>query len=79
MTTIQIDDRTAERLAAMADAQGVTVPVFLASLVQQRQPFLIPRKAVDFDAELDQLSFRGPSLPSDFSRAGHLRGPWLMG
>ena len=28
MTTIQIDDRTAEGLAAMAQTQGVTVQVF---------------------------------------------------
>ncbi len=69
MTTIQIDDRIAEGLAAIARMQGVTVEVLLASLVQQRQPFLIPGKSGDFDAELGQLSFHGPSLPADFSRA----------
>ncbi len=69
MTTIQIDDRTAEGLAAMAQTQGVTVQVLLASLVQQRQPSLASGKSLDFDAELRQLSFRGPSLPADFSRA----------
>jgi hypothetical protein len=69
MTTIQIDDRTAEGLAAMAHMQGVTVQVLLASLVQQRPPLLIPEKSIDFDAELSQLSFHGPSLPADFSRA----------
>ncbi len=69
MTTIQIDDRTAEGLAAMARTQGVAVEAFLASLVQHRQPFLIPGKTTDFEAELGQLSFRGPSLPAEFSRA----------
>jgi len=69
MTTIQVDDRTAEGLAAMAHTQGVTVQVFLASLVQQRQPSMTPGDSDDFEAELRQLSFRGPSLLADFSRA----------
>jgi hypothetical protein len=69
MTTIQIEDATAEGLAAMAHTHGVTVQVLLASLVQRRQPFSTPGKVIDFDTELGQLSFHGPSLPADFSRA----------
>jgi hypothetical protein len=49
MTTIQIDDRTAEGLTAMAETQGVTLQVFLASLVQHRQSFLIPGKSAWFN------------------------------
>jgi hypothetical protein len=69
MTTIQLDDHTAEALAAIARSKGLTVQLLLASLVGDQSPISKSDEAADFEAELGPLWFNGPSLPSDFSRA----------
>jgi hypothetical protein len=69
MTTIQLEDHTAEALTAIARSKGLTLQLFLASLVGDQSPISKSGKAADFEAELGPLLFDGPSLPSDFSRA----------
>ena len=66
MTTIQIEDATAEGLAAMAHTHGVTVQVLLASLVQRRQPFSTPGKVIDFDTETRTTFVSRPEFAGRF-------------
>ena len=69
MTSIQLDDRTAEALAAIATARDMTVAEFLRSLVAPATASLENGSAADFDLELEPLLFDAPTLPADFSRA----------
>ncbi len=70
MTTIQIDDKTADALRSIATAKGVTVEEYLRNLVHAGEAVPIePGDSEQFDKELDELSFDGPMLPADFSRA----------
>jgi hypothetical protein len=70
MTTINIDDKTADALKAIASSKGVTVEEYLRDLVSDRKPSSVSvGEDEQFDRELEQLSFDGPSLPGDFSRA----------
>lgn len=68
MATINIDDDTAIKLAQLASELGMSVEAYVGSLVP-RNGAQMPIASEDFDAELDALSFHGPSLPEDFSRA----------
>ena len=67
MVTIQVDEQTAERIAALAREHGVTAAEVLKRLIPAEQPKHC--QADQLLAEIDQLSFDGPSLPTDFSRA----------
>ena len=70
MTTIHVDDETADALKSIATSKGVTVEEYLRSLVHGSEP--VEANLSDgeqFDKELEQLSFNGPTLPDDFSRA----------
>ncbi|MGD9720030.1 MAG: hypothetical protein AB7O59_02305 [Pirellulales bacterium] len=70
MASIQIDEEIAARLAAIAAEHGMTVEEYLRLVVERENGS--PRAKIyprDFDAELDELVFDGPSLPRDFSRA----------
>ncbi|HEY3245548.1 MAG TPA: hypothetical protein VGM03_19570 [Phycisphaerae bacterium] len=76
MTTIQIDDVTAEALRVAAEARGLTLDAFLRIMAGTDAA---PRSgaangtAEEFEALLDEFFAeeprRLPSLPSDFSRA----------
>ncbi len=72
MTSIQVDDRTANRIETQAKLLGLTVAEYVERLVTPTT--LESRKAEKlsverFLEEVDELSFDGPSLPPDFSRA----------
>ena len=67
MVTIQVDEQTAERIATLAKQQGVTAAELLKQLVPDAKRS--GREAQELLAEIDRLSFDGPSLPADFSRA----------
>ncbi len=70
MTTIRIDDKTADALLAIAQSQGVTVEEYLRRLVKESPVNEGGNAGVEsFDRELDKLTFDGPTLPGDFSRA----------
>ena len=70
MTSIQIDDQTAQGPQALAAANGLTLEVYLRELLAKQVPLQQPPiSPAEFDAELESLSIDGPSLPADFSRA----------
>lgn len=69
MTSIQIDDGTANALAAIATARRMTVEEYLRTLVASDLVLLESRAAAAFDRELEPLLFDGPARPADFSRA----------
>ncbi len=70
MTTIQIDEATAEALAAIAKSKGVTVDAYLRDLVRVASPTRpSSHRSELFDRELEMVAFDGPTLPDDFSRA----------
>ena len=78
MNTIDLDDRTAEGLTALAESKGLTVEEYLRSLVgESAEGEVTTLTASEFDEELDKIAFNGPSLPNDFSRR-HLPRPRLM-
>ena len=75
MISLNIDDKTIEKLNALAAEQGMTLERFLQSLAQQQS---LAQKGTEaksvmtseeLENELKPLLFHGPSLPSDFSRA----------
>jgi hypothetical protein len=66
MVSIQIDEQTAQALEMQAQKAGVSLTDYLRSLVSPA------KKVPDWDEiapEIDALSFDGPTLPPDFSRA----------
>src|SRR5262245_13450005 len=70
MATIQLDQRTAERLTALATASGMTIEAYLQSLLPAPVNGLPPRLSPgELNALLNENSFDGPALPADFSRA----------
>lgn len=85
MASLEIDERTASELLAAAAAEGVSVGRLVRSLLENsekrveasvsvrndRKQAITPRQ---FLAEVEELSFDGPTLPADFSRADIYRG-----
>lgn len=69
MISLNIDDKTIEKLNALAAEQGMTLERFLQSLAQQRTEAKSVMTSEELEKELKPLLFHGPSLPSDFSRA----------
>jgi hypothetical protein len=71
MATIQFDDDTARRAAALAEAAGMTVEAYLTSLIQNQTGSMnkATLTADEFMAQVEALSIDGPTLPADFSRA----------
>ena len=81
MISLNIDDKTIEKLSLLAAEQGMTLEGFLQSLAQQQS--LVQQQSLaqqgteakmvmtseELENELKPLLFHGPSLPSDFSRA----------
>jgi hypothetical protein len=69
MASIQLNDETAARLSARASAAGMTVDDYLRSLLPVNGSAPDQLSTAEFEAEIERLSFSGPSLPADFSRA----------
>jgi hypothetical protein len=69
MASIQLDDATAQGLRAIAAANGLSLEDYLRTLAVAQQSQSTPLSADELDRQLDQLTFSGPSLPADFSRA----------
>lgn len=70
MTILRIDDQTAAGLASLAAANGLSVEDYLRHLATPTTTAgEAEMSAEEFDREIERLSFRGPSLPDDFSRA----------
>ena len=70
MSTIEVDEQTAKRLGMLAAAQGLSVVDYLRSLTGADSDAKEATPAeFDFEAELAELTFDGPVLPADFSRA----------
>ena len=70
MPQIEVDIETAEKLAALAAARGVSAAEYLRLIV----PAVVPSGdanvlLADLDAELEQLTLNLATLPDDFSRA----------
>jgi len=68
MATINFDDDTAKKLAELASDQGMSIEAYVESLIPKNGTGT-PIASEEFEAELQALSFHGPSLPGDFSRA----------
>jgi hypothetical protein len=68
MTSIQIDDQVAKALANWAERRGVSINHLLREMivVMQAQNSVASE---EFDRDLDDIIFFGPSLPVDFGRA----------
>jgi hypothetical protein len=71
MASLNINDKTAESLAARAAAEGISVDEALQRLLRsgtivRTEP---PIAVVELDALLDQELTDAPLLPADFSRA----------
>jgi hypothetical protein len=70
MATIELDQRTAERLNALATASGMTIEAYLQSLLPAPANGAITRLSSDeLETLLSENSFDGPTLPADFARA----------
>lgn len=69
MVTIQVDEHTAERIAALAKASGVTAAEYLKNLLADSGGKKTRLPIDKFMDEVEQLSVDGPSLPADFSRS----------
>ena len=69
MATIRIDDDMAQSLTAIATANGLSLEDYLRSLIAAQSMAVAPLSEDEFDRQLDQLTFFGPTLPADFSRA----------
>ena len=69
MTSIQVDDDTAEVLNEMATVHHMTLAEFLRSRAARGVATGPSGPAADFEKELEPLLFDGPTLPADFSRA----------
>jgi hypothetical protein len=70
MATIELDQRTAEQLKALATASGMTIEEYLRSLLPSSANGTAARLSLaELEALLTENSFDGPTLPADFSRA----------
>jgi hypothetical protein len=70
MATVELDQRTAEQLRALAAASGMTAEAYLKLLLPASTNGTHPRLSLDeLVALLRENAFDAPSLPSDFSRA----------
>lgn len=71
MATIELNDQTVEELRKQAETLGVSVEDLVRLRVLGVEPSTgsSSDEPFDFQAELDRLSFNGPTLPADFSRA----------
>ena len=75
MTTLTIDDETANALRGQAEAHGLTLDAHLQRLAKMLEPALRRTRestAEEFEQWLDDLKSGPPvvaSLPADFSRA----------
>ena len=72
MTTIELDDTIAQTLRETAKSHGMTVEEYVRLRVlgdHQGTHSADASSYVDFDEELDNLVFSGPTLPDGFSRA----------
>ena len=74
VTTVELDQETAEALLAQARAQGLSLGSYLRSLAEAwaAAPSNGNVSAEDFDRRLDELAAGLPGLaplPADFSRA----------
>ena len=68
MATINVNESTAKQLQELAAAVGMSVDEYVHSLV----PHTGKASSIsieEFEAQLEKPSFKGPSLPADFSRA----------
>jgi hypothetical protein len=72
MTTIEIDERTAEILKAKAEANGLSLEAYLRLLAETEAPRQhSDMTAAEIDAILDELAQGGEGaspLPASFSR-----------
>ena len=71
MTSIELEDRTAEDLRAQAKARNLPLDVYLKQIAEAATPLNLTRSlsADDFDHLLDALAGDHPPLPAFFSRA----------
>jgi hypothetical protein len=69
MASIQLDDATVQGLRAIALANGASLEDYLRGLVAHQVVQGNEISLEEFDRELDALTFSGPCLPADFSRA----------
>ena len=68
MATINVNETTARQLQELAASQGMSIDEYVQSLVPKaNQGAAI--SCDEFEAQVETLSFHGPSLPVDFSRA----------
>jgi hypothetical protein len=71
MSSIELDDQTAQEIRDAAQVQGLSVAEFVRMRVLGKSTAKNGKQTddFDFDAELKALTFSGPTLPADFSRA----------
>ncbi len=72
MAHVNLDDRTAESLAAQAAAQGLSIDEYVKHLLRRENGdhAKLPRiSADDLDRLIDSEATDTPGLPADFSRA----------
>ena len=71
MSSIELDDQTAQEIRDAAQVQGLSVAEFVRMRVLGKSTAKDDKQTddFDFDAELKGLTFSGPTLPADFSRA----------
>lgn len=70
MPQIEVDNETAQRVAAQAAAQGVSPGEYLRAIVPAAVSGSNAMPSMDeLDAELESLALELPTLPEDFSRA----------
>lgn len=68
MTTIQVDDQIAATLQEESQRAGMSVQEYLRTLLPSTAAS--PRPTWDeVEREIEAVSFAGPGLPQDFSRA----------
>ena len=63
MAVIELPDRQATALKAIAAAQGLTLEQWLGKLAFEEVPSLAPRSAMEVAAHLRVLEQRGPHEP----------------
>ncbi len=71
MSSIELDDQTAQEIRDAAQVQGLSVAEFVRMRVLGKSTAKDDKQTddFDFDAELSKLLTSGPTLPADFSRA----------